>query len=126
MPGVSSAMIGSAEHWRRHRAQRVEQLLGVMLDRRDAVPREQFGEQPHHHLAVLQHVGDAGGRAGIILEHVETFRRHPHDVDAGDMRVDVVGDMSARSSRPEHRVLKYQVLRDDAGAQHLAPRHRRP
>ena len=56
---------------RRDRLQRREQLVRIVLDRRDAMPREQLGEQPHHHLAVLQHVGDAGRRAGVVLEHVE-------------------------------------------------------
>ena len=37
-------------------AQGVEQHVRVMHDRRDLVLREQIGKQPHHHLAVFQHV----------------------------------------------------------------------
>jgi len=43
--------------------QGVEQQVGVVVDRRDTLGREQFGEQAHHHLAVFEHVADAAGRA---------------------------------------------------------------
>ena len=39
-------------------AQVVEQHVGIVIDRGDAVLGEQLGEQPHHHLAVLEHVRD--------------------------------------------------------------------
>ena len=106
---------------RRDRFQRRQQLVGIVLDRRDAVAREQLREQPQHDLAVLQHVGDAGGRAGIVLEHVEGRGVDAHDVDAGDVDVDVVRDLLAVHLRPEHRILEHQVLRDHAGPEDLAP-----
>ena len=83
--------------------------------------REQFRKQPQHDLAVLQHVGDAGGRARIVLEHVEGLGVDAHDVDAGDMHVDVVRHLLAVHLRPEHRVLEHQVLGHDAGLENLAP-----
>ena len=80
---------------RRDRAQGGEQRVRIVLDRRDAVAREQLREEPHHHLAVLQHVGDAGRRAGIVLEDVEGVLVDPHDVDAGDVDVDAVRHLEA-------------------------------
>ena len=77
--------------------------------------REQLREEPHHHLAVLQHVGDAGGRAGIVLEDVEGALVDPHDVDAGDVDVDPVRHLEADHLRPVMRVAEDEVGRDDAG-----------
>ena len=105
---------------RRDRFQGREQLVRVVLHRRDAVAGEQLRKQPHHDLAVLQHVGDAGGRAGIVLEDVEGVGIDPHDVDAGDMDVDVVRHLEAVHLRPEHRVLEDEVLGHDAGLERLA------
>ena len=105
---------------RRDRFQRREQLVRIVLDRRDAVAREQFREQPHHDLAVLQHVGDAGGRARIVLEHVERLGVDAHDVDAGDVRVDVVRHLLSAHLRAERRIAEHQVVGHDAGAQDLA------
>ena len=51
---------------RRHRLQGGQQLFGIVFDRGDRVEGEEIGEQPHHHFAVLEHVGDARGRAGIV------------------------------------------------------------
>ena len=102
---------------RRDRLQRREQLVGIILDRRDAVAREQLRKQPQHDLAVLQHVGDAGGRARIVFEHVEGLGIDPHDVDAGDVHVDVVRHLLAVHLRAEHRILEHEVFRHDAGAQ---------
>ena len=117
MPGVSSTTVGSDEAVAGATDfKRRQQLVGIVLDRRDAVAGEQLREQPQHDLAVLQHVGDAGGRAGIVLEHVEGLGVDADDVDAGDVDVDVVRDLLAVHLRPEHRILEHQVFRD----------HRRP
>jgi hypothetical protein len=55
---------------RRDRAQRLEQEVGIVRHRRDAVAAEQLGKQPHHHLAVLEHVRDAARHAQVVLEDV--------------------------------------------------------
>ena len=81
--------------------------------------REQLREQPHHDLAVLQHVGDAGGRARVVFQHIEGVGVVAHDVDAGDVQVDVVRHLLAVHLRAEHRVLEHQIFRHDAGAQHF-------
>ena len=84
------------------------------------MPGEQVRKQPHHDFAVFQHVGHAGGRARIVLEHEEIFRLGPDDVDAGDMHIDVVRHVLAVHLGPEHRVLEDQVVGDDIGAQDVA------
>jgi hypothetical protein len=66
-----------------------------VLDRLHGVPGKQLREQPHHHLAVFEHVGDAGGHAQVVLEHAEAAVVVAHDVDAADVRVDAVGHVDA-------------------------------
>ena len=105
----------------RDRFERRQQLVGIVLDRRHAMAGEQLRKQPQHDLPVLQHVGDAGGRAGIVLQHVEGLGIDAHDVDAGDVDVDVVRHLLAVHLRPEHRVLEHQVLGHDPGLEDLAP-----
>ena len=104
---------------RRDRAQRREQAVGVIVDRRDAVAGEQLGEQPDHHLAVLQHVGHAGRRAGVVLQHVKLVLAGAHDVDAGDVDVNAVGRPTPGHLRAESRVLVDHVCGDDAGLDDL-------
>jgi hypothetical protein len=105
---------------RRDRAQGGEQLVGIALDRRHAMAGEQVRKQPHHDLAVFQHVGHAGRRAGIVLQNDEILVVHPDDVDAGDMDIDVVRDVLAVHLGAEHRVLEDQVFGHDAGAEDIA------
>ena len=119
---------GGEQHGRRVRRsggggdgfQRRQQFIRVILDRRDAVAREQVGKQPQHDLPVLQHVRDAGRRARVVLQHVEGVRLDAHHVDAGDVHVNVVRHLLAVHLRPEHRVLEYQLLRHHPGAQDVA------
>ena len=76
-------------------AEVVEQHVGVVVDRRDAVGREQLGEQPHHHFAVFQHIGDAGGDAEVVLQDEKLAGVVADDVDPGDVGVDAAGDVDA-------------------------------
>ena len=55
---------------RRYRTKIVEQQIGIMFHRRNRLTREEFREQPHHHLAVFQHVGNTRRRAQVIFQHV--------------------------------------------------------
>ena len=71
-----------------------------MRDRRDPVAPEKLGKKPHHHLAVLQHVRHTAGNAQVVLEHVELARAGAHDVDAGDVRVDVARHVDTVHLRP--------------------------
>ena len=75
---------------RSHGAQILDQPLRIVADRRDALPGKGIGKEPHHDLAVLEHIGDAGGRAHIVLEHEEVALAGADQIDAGDMGVDVV------------------------------------
>ena len=98
---------------RRDRAQTGEQQVGVVVDRGHLMLGEQVRHQPHRHLAVLQHVGDAGRRARIVLEDVERVVAHAHDVDAGDLDPDVVWDPTSDHLRPVMRVAQDQLERND-------------
>ncbi len=106
---------GIADAGRGNRAQVFQQHVGVVLDRGNAVACEQFGEQPHHHLAVFQHVGNAGGHAQIVFEHVKLAFAGAHDVDAGDVGVDVRGDIDALHFRAVLGILVDLLGGDDAG-----------
>ena len=81
---------------------------------------EEFREQAQHDFPVLQHVGDAGGRARVVLEHVEALGVDANDVDAADMNIDVVRYLLAVHFRPKHRILKHQFFRHDASLENLA------
>ena len=105
---------------RRDRAQRLVQLFGIMRDRRDAVARIEIGKQPHHRLAILEHVGDARRRAAIVFEHVEIRRPDADHVDAGDMGIDALRRVEALHLGAEGFVVQDQRRRDLAGAQDLA------
>jgi hypothetical protein len=49
------------------------------------------------------------------------LRIDPHNIDSRDMHVDIVRHFHAVHLGPEHRILKDEVLWDDAGFQDLAP-----
>ena len=120
-PGVSSTTFGSREAEAGATDFSVaSSSSGIVLDRRDAMAREQFGEKPHHDFAVLQHVGDAGGRARIVFEHVECLGIDAHDVDAGNMHVDIVRHFLPAHLGTERRIAEDQIVRHDAGAQDFA------
>ena len=72
-----------------------EQQVRVMLDRAYPLRGEQLRKEPHHHLAVLQHVGNARRHAQIVLEHVELARTGADEVDAGDVRIDSAGNLDS-------------------------------
>jgi hypothetical protein len=106
---------------RRDRDQAVQQLLGIVGDRRDPVAGAEVREQAQHGLPVLEHVGDARGRAAVVLEHVEPPGIDPDHVDAGDMGVDAARRREAHHLGPEALVAGHEFLGDAARAQDLAP-----
>ena len=73
-PGVSTTTVGSLTPAGATAAQRLQQQVRVVRHRRHAVQAEQLREQPHHHLAVLEHVAHAAGHAQVVLEHVVVRR----------------------------------------------------
>ena len=106
---------------RRHGAQRLEQQVGVMRDRSDAVPAEQLGEEPHHHLAVLEHVADAARHPQVVFQHVVAAAAvrvgGPDDVDAGDVRVDAARHVDALHLGTVLGVVHHLLERHQAGLQ---------
>ncbi len=82
--------IGIGQRWR-NGAQAAQQLRRIVRDRRDPVVMKQAREQAHHHRTVLEHVRHARRRAQIVLEHVELAFGDAHDVDPGDMDIDIAG-----------------------------------
>ena len=85
-------------------AQGFQQQVGVMRHRRHAVAAEQAGEEPHHHLAVFQHVAHAAGHAQVVFQHVVLARAvgvaRADDVDAGDVRIHLAWHIHALHLRP--------------------------
>jgi len=74
----------------RDRDQGLEQGLGIGLDGPQAPAPladrvDQFGHQPQHDLAVLEHVGNARRGARIVLQHEEFGRAGPHKIDPRDI-----------------------------------------
>ena len=56
-----------------------------MFDRGDFVRRHEVGEQAHHDLTVLEHIGHAGRGPRVVLQHVEFILADPYHIDPGDM-----------------------------------------
>jgi hypothetical protein len=96
-------------------AQVVEQHVGVVVDRRDRNARKQIGEQPHHHLAVFEHVRDARRRAQVVFEHVKRIALDFDDIDAGHVHVNVGGHVDAAHFGAEQDVAEHLLLGNDAG-----------
>ncbi len=99
--------------------QRLQEVLGIVVDGSDAVAGEEVGEHVHHRFPVLQHVGDAGRRARIVLQHEEIALRGAHDVDADDVAVDAERRLDAHHLGNERRVADDQLLGDLAGLDDL-------
>ena len=99
--------------------QRLQQQIGVMGNGRDAVGVEQLGKQPHHHLAVFQHVAHAAGDAQIVFQHVilaiAVGIGCAHDIDTGDVGVDLVWHIHAHHLGAELRIVVNLVARHDTG-----------
>mmetsp|Transcript_59385 Transcript_59385/g.140239 ORF Transcript_59385/g.140239 Transcript_59385/m.140239 type:complete len:469 (+) Transcript_59385:1183-2589(+) len=108
---------------RRDAAQRVQQQVRVMGHRRDAVVDEELGEEPHHHLAVFEHVAHAAGHAQVVLQHVVVAGTvgiaSAHDVDAGDVAVDIARHVHAHHLLAELGVVQDLVGGHEAGLQDL-------
>ncbi len=94
---------------RRHRLHRLQQAVGIAVDRLDAIFAEQLGAQPHHRLAVFEHVAHPRRRAGIVLQHEELVGPGAHQIDAADMRPDAVRRAHAGDLGAELRVAEDQV-----------------
>ena len=92
-----------------------------MVHRADVLLREELREEPHHHLAVLEHVRDPRGRAQVVLEDVVLAVGVLHDVDAGDVRIHPARHVHADHLAAELRVAVHLVGGDLAGLHDLLP-----
>ena len=81
----------------------MEEARGIVVDRPDAVAGEQLGEDPGHDPAVLDHVGDAGRRAEVVLQNHIPAVGTPEDVDTGDVDPNPVGRIEIRRLPEEVR-----------------------
>ena len=72
--------VGSERH------EQLVELVGVGVDRGDALAGEQLGERPLADGPVLQHVAHARRHAQVVLEHVHRAVGVAHEVGPGDVR----------------------------------------
>ena len=78
---------------------------------------EELREDALEHLAVLQHVADARGRAAVVLQHEVAAVGVADQVGAADVDVDVRGTLRAHELAAEERALVDQPRVDDAVAE---------
>jgi hypothetical protein len=81
-------------------AERGEEVGGIGVDRSDAAGAEELGEDALHRGAVLEHVGDAGRAAAVVLEDEVASVAVADEVGAADVDVGVLGDGDADELRP--------------------------
>ena len=89
-----------------------QQLRGVVVHGHHPTAVEELREHAGHDLPVLQHVGDAGRRAAVVLQYLEGVGPGAHDVDADDVAVDPARGIEADHLRSEGLVLIHQILGD--------------
>ena len=99
----------------RHRPQLFQQHVRVMLHRRHLVFGEQFREEAHHHLAVFEHVGDARRHAQIVFQHVELARAGAHDIDPGNVCINLPRQVNALHHRAILRIIEHLLGGNLAG-----------
>ncbi len=69
----------------RQRREHAVQLVGVRVDRKDALLREEIGERALADRPVLEHVADAAGHAQIVFEHIHGAVAVAHEIAATDV-----------------------------------------
>ena len=102
-----------------------QQHVGVMRHGGHRMRAEKLRKKPHHHLAVFQHVGNPRGHTQVVFQHVihaVALRvGGPHDVDAGDVCIDVPGHLHASHLGAVLGVVQHQVGRNNARTQDVLP-----
>ena len=91
-----------------------------MVDRAHAVLGEELGHQARHRHPVLQDVGDARGRAHVVLEHPPGAVGVAHEVAAGHVGVDAARRADAVDDPGEVAARHHEPPRHHAGADDLA------
>ena len=95
------------------------ELVGVRVDRQDALLGEQVGEGPLGDRPVLQHVADAGRHPQVVLQDVHRAVGVAHQVAAGDVRPHPELGRRAAALRAEVDRLDEQVGGEHAVGDHL-------
>ena len=85
-----------------------------MIHRHHFADFERPRERPPHHQPVFQNVGNAAWRPRVIFQHqILTGPRITHQIDAGDVNVNVPGNLQPHHLPPEVLTRINQVPRDD-------------
>ena len=92
---------------------------GRTRPRRARAARHQVGQHAQRHVPVLDHVGDARWRAGVVLQHQEAPGLVADDVGAADMHIGAVRRIEADHRLAVGRVAQHQFARHDAVLQDL-------
>jgi len=94
--------------------ERPQEVVRVTLDRAHAVALEEVRERAPHGRAVLDHVGDPGRTAQVVLQDEVAAVAVPDQVRPADVDIDVARDREVHELAPE--VLRREDLR---GGDHL-------
>ncbi len=109
-----------AHPFRRDFVHGVAEPAPVVVDGAQPHAFDQVGEVAQHQVPVLDHVGDAGWRPRVVLEHAEGAVLVAHHVDAADMDVGAEADREALHLLTVIGVAVDQRGRDDAVADDAA------
>ena len=92
----------------------VSRSAGVTVHAAHPGAAEEIGKDPLHGHAVLQHVGDAGRAAAVVLEHQIVAVPVADEIGAADVDVDVLGHIEVLEFRPVMRRAPDDLLGNDA------------
>ena len=98
----------------------VVQAQPVLIDAADFQPGHEVGEHAQGHVAVFHHIGDAGGGAGVVLQHHELAGFVAHDIGAADMHIGVERHVEADHRLAVAGIAQHQFARDNAVLEDLA------
>ena len=84
---------------------------------------EQVGKQPHHHLAIFQHVTHATGHAQVVFKNVVLTVAlrigRANNVNAADVRINVAGYIDPHHLGTELRILEDLLGRHNASLENV-------
>ncbi len=84
-----------------------------MVDRHHLAGFKNLGKGARHHQPVFQNVGNAAGRAAIVFQNQKlSGLRIPHQIDTGNVRIDIARDLHADHFALEMAAGKHQRARN--------------
>ena len=120
MPGVSRTTVGfrcaARARWIRSIS---SSSAGIIVHRAHAQALEDLRESALHQVAVFQNVGDAGGHAQVVFQHVDLAVAVAHQVGAGDVAPDAARRIDADALRAVEGGGIDHFFRDDLVLQDL-------